>query len=926
MPAQLDLKKTLNLPRTDFSMKANLPTAEPRLLKEWEKMNLYSRIQSARGGRPTFILHDGPPYANGHIHLGHAFNKILKDIIVKSKTMEGYASPYLPGWDCHGLPIEIKVVGTKMAGRDLLRIRSECRQYAEKYIEIQKEEFKRLGIFGDWENSYLTMSNEYEAETVRLLGKFIEKGSVYKGLKPVHWCISCETALAEAEVEYASRVSPSVYVKFPVIEGASELNPEWSHRKVFILIWTTTPWTLPANLAICFHPDSRYSLVEVGDEIYIIAADLTERVATECQFKDYRTLLTVKGDALKNFKIRHPWLERDSKSLLARHVTLDQGTGAVHTAPGHGQEDYLIGIQNQLEPYCPVDDSGKFTSDVEHFSGLQVFEANSRINQFMREKGVLAASGEIEHSYPHCWRCHNPVIFRATPQWFISMEQGDLRKRSLQEIQQVQWIPSWGRERISNMIAERPDWCISRQRIWGVPITVFYCKACGEPLVSAEVAYRVADIFASESADAWYKRTPEELLGGSAQCPCGNSEFEKEYDILDVWFDSGVSHQVVLKEEHDLCWPADVYLEGGDQYRGWFHSSLLVAVGVRDAAPYRTVICNGWTLDEEGRAMSKSLGNVISPLDIVKNNGAEMLRLWVASTEYTQDARLGEEILARLREAYRKLRNTSRFLLGNLYDFEPSKAVQKSQLTELDRWALARMAQVAKQVQAAYQRFEFHVVYHALYNWSVVDLSSFYLDVLKDRLYTSAPESPLRRAAQTALFTIADTSVRLLAPILPFTAEEIWKNLYPQGPPVESVHMAEFSDQIAGYEDSGLLERWERFWGIRDKVTKALEESRQKKQIGNSLEASLTLRCGQKSFQYLKSFSDDLWSLFIVSEVELSQEGELSEDEVDVVVSRTPGQKCERCWTYSSGVGTHPDLPQICSRCYDVLKVMGELP
>ncbi len=925
MPVQLDLKKTLNLPRTGFSMKANLPTTEPRILKEWEEMDLYARIRSARGGRPAFILHDGPPYANGHLHLGHAFNKILKDIIVKSKTMEGYDSPYLPGWDCHGLPIEIKVVGKKRAGLDLLKIRSECRQYAQKYVEIQKKEFKRLGIFGDWDHPYLTMSNEYEAETARLLGKFIEKGSVYKGFKPVHWCISCETALAEAEVEYTSRVSPSVYVKFPVTEGISALNPEWAHGKAFILIWTTTPWTLPANLAICFHPEFDYSLVEVGDEIYVIATDLVESVATDCQFKAHRTLQTVKGKALKGLTVRHPWLERDSKSLLADHVTLDQGTGAVHTAPGHGQEDYLIGVQNGLGPYCPIDDSGKFTPEVEHFGGLQVFEANPRISQFMQKKGILLAERKIEHSYPHCWRCHNPVIFRATPQWFISMEHDDLRKRSLQQIQQVQWIPNWGRERISRMIAERPDWCISRQRIWGVPITVFYCKGCKEPLLSAEVVYRVADIFERESADAWYQRTPEELLGGDVRCQCGSSEFEKEYDILDVWFDSGVSHQVVLKEDADLRWPADVYLEGGDQYRGWFHSSLLVAVGVRGTAPYQTVICNGWTLDEEGRAMSKSLGNVISPLDVVKDNGAEMLRLWVASIDYTEDVRLGEEILSRLREAYRKLRNTSRFLLGNLYDFDASKAVPKSQLTELDRWALARMAQVAKQVQEAYRHYEFHVVYRSLYNLCVIDLSSFYLDVLKDRLYTCAPESLPRRAAQTALFAIADASVRLLAPILPFTAEEVWRSLYPHGAPMASVHMVEFSRQIADYEDPALLDRWERFWGIQDKVRKSLEENRQKKQIGNSLEAKLTLRCGQKSLEYLKSFSDDLRSLFIVSEVALTPEAELSEDEVAVVVSRAAGRKCERCWTYSPWVGTCSDLPMICSRCYEALKEMGKL-
>ena len=925
MPTQLDLKKTLNLPRTAFSMKANLPITEPRILKEWEEMNLYRKIRTARRGSPTFVLHDGPPYANGHIHLGHALNKILKDLIVKSKTMEGYDSPYLPGWDCHGLPIEIKVVGKKKTGLDLLKIRSKCRRYAQKYVEIQKEEFKRLGVFGEWDAPYLTMSNRYEAETARLLGRFIEKGGVYKGLKSVHWCISCETALAEAEIEYTPHVSPSVYVKFPVMKGISALNPEWVDRKVFVLIWTTTPWTLPANRAIAFHPDFQYSLLEVQDEIYIVATQLVERVMQECKIKNYRTLLTVSGEALEGLTARHPWLERESKSLLARHVTLDQGTGVVHTAPGHGEEDYQMGVEHGLDIYCPVDNSGRFTSEVDHFAGLQVFEANEKITQFMEKSGVLAAQQAFEHSYPHCWRCHNPVIFRATPQWFISMECNELRKRALGEIDRVDWIPAWGQERIRNMIAHRPDWCISRQRIWGVPITVFYCVDCGEPLLSADIVYHVADIFEKESADAWYRRATSDLLQEGTVCRCGGREFEKEYDILDVWFESGASHHVVLGVLPDLPWPADVYLEGGDQYRGWFHSSLLVAVGLRGAAPYRKVICNGWTLDAEGKAMSKSLGNVIAPLEVMKNNGAEILRLWVASIDYTEDVRLGEEILSRLRETYRKLRNTNRFLLGNLYDFHSSKAVAKSQLTELDRWALARMAQVARRVEEAYQRYEFHVVYHTLYHFCVVDLSNFYLDILKDRLYISAPDSGLRRSAQTALFSIADTIVRLLAPILPFTVEEIWKSLYSESAPVPSVHLAEFSRQITEYEDVALLKRWERFQRIREKASKALEESRQNKEIGNSLEAQLTLRCSQNSLEYLKSLSDDLQGLFLVSRVELDLAAGLSDDEVEVAVSKAPGGKCERCWNYSPWVGTHPDLPMICSRCHGVLKEIGEV-
>ncbi|MGH9339752.1 MAG: isoleucine--tRNA ligase [Acidobacteriota bacterium] len=921
MLKQVDLKKTVNLPQTSFSMKANLSSMEPRMLEHWGKIDLYQKIRTARAGRPSFVLHDGPPYANGHIHLGHTLNKILKDLIVKSKTMEGFDSPYVPGWDCHGLPIEIKVLGRKKHNLDLLKVRHECREYARKYVNIQKEEFRRLGIFGQWDDPYLTMSHEYEAETARLFGTFVEKGSVYKGLKPVHWCISCETALAEAEVEYAEHPSPSVYVKFPVTEGASALSPELVDKPVSILIWTTTPWTLPANMAIAFHPDFEYSVVQVGEDFFILARELVEQVAAEAGFRDYRVVLTVKGDALTTLKARHPWIDRESKIVLGEHVTLEQGTGAVHTAPGHGHEDYMIGVEHGLEIYTPVTGPGRFTPEVQHFAGLQVFEANRHINDFMAGKGVLLAERQIEHSYPHCWRCHNPVIFRATPQWFISMDKAGLRQQALDEIGKVEWIPSWGEERISNMLANRPDWCISRQRIWGVPIVAFYCKNCNDPLLSSQVISHVAEIFSRESADAWYARSVQDLLPEGSQCPsCGASEFVRESDILDVWFDSGSSHHVVLGRQADLPWPADVYLEGGDQYRGWFHSSLLIAVGTRGAAPYKVVVCNGWTLDSEGRAMSKSLGNVISPLEIMKVDGAEILRLWVASIDYTEDVRLGEEILKRLREAYRKLRNTSRFMLGNLYDFSADRS--STEFAALDRWALARTAAVSRRVEEAYKRFEFHVVYHTLYNYCVVDLSNFYFAVLKDRLYTSAPESSSRRAAQTALFIIADTLTRLLAPILPFTAEEIWQSLYPNEVPLDSIHEAEFSAEVRQYEDPQLLQNWQQFMQIREKVSKALEESRQKKEIRDSLEAMISLRCGEKAFDYLQSFSDELRFLFIVSEVESGASSELQPEEVEVMVLKAPGEKCERCWNYRLSVGAHSDVPTVCSRCYAVLQEM----
>ena len=925
MPKQLDLRKTINLPRTDFSMKANLPQLEPRILGLWEEMALYEKVIASRKDRQTFVLHDGPPYANGHIHLGHALNKILKDLIVKSKTMEGYLSHYVPGWDCHGLPIEIKVTGGSKKGSDALRVRRECREYAEKFLKIQREEFRRLGIFGQWDDPYLTMSNRYEAEIARIFGAFVEKGSVYRGLKPVHWCISCETALAEAEVQYEDHSSPSVYVKFPVSGGISELSPELADRKVSILIWTTTPWTLPANLAICFHPKFDYSLVEIGPEAYIIARSLVPRVVEDCGFEDYRIVTTVKGEALQHLVVHHPWIDRESKAILADHVTLEQGTGAVHTAPGHGHDDYHVGIEAGLDVYCPVDSSGRFTADVAHFAGLGVFEANSKINQFMSDKGVLMGEQSITHSYPHCWRCHNPVIFRATLQWFISMDHVDLRAHALQEIEQVRWIPAWGQQRISNMIAERPDWCISRQRFWGVPIVAFHCKECEQPLVRSEIARYVADIFERESADAWYSRPVSDLVPEDTRCKCGSTEFDKEYDILDVWFDSGSSHAVVLGHTEGLPWPADVYLEGPDQYRGWFHSSLLIGVAIKDAAPYRLVICNGWTLDTEGHAMSKSRGNVISPLDVMRASGAEMLRLWVASIDYTEDVRLGEEILSRLREAYRKIRNTNRFLLANLYDFDRSQQPSDTDLTELDRWALARTADVADRVEDAYKRFEFHAAYHLLYNFCVVDLSSFYLDVLKDRLYTSAPDAAPRRASQLVMFRIADTLVRLLAPILPFTCEEIWTNLYPDTPPAESVHITEFSTEIKRHHNDKLLQEWETLLEIRSKVSKSLEESRQKKELRNSLEAMVHLRCGPQTFEYLRHFSKDLASLFIVSKVELTASQDLGDNDIEISVSGAPGQKCERCWNYLPSVGEHKDLPGICSRCYQVLEEMGEV-
>ena len=919
---QLNLKETVNLPQTAFSMRARLLRLEPQMLQRWDEMDLYAQIRSARQGQPVFLLHDGPPYANGHIHLGHCLNKILKDLIVKTKTMKGYDSPFIPGWDCHGLPIEIQVVGKKGAGLDPLQVRNKCRQYAQEFVELQRQEFIRLGIFGDWHEPYLTMSNGYEAEITRVFGQFVERGSVYKGLKPVHWCIHCETALAEAEVEYQPHQSPSVYVRFPVKSIPPPLAHELQDRRISALTWTTTPWTLPANLGMCLHPELEYSLVKADGEWLLIASALLEAVARDCGLREVRVERSFKGRDLRDWVFQHPWLERESKSLLGEHVTLAQGTGLVHTAPGHGQEDYTLGTENGLDAYCPVDNSGRFTSDVAHFAGLNVFEANARITQFMKQNGMLLAQQPIEHSYPHCWRCHNPVIFRATPQWFISIDDPDIRKPALRAIDQVQWLPSWGRERIHQMIAHRPDWCISRQRIWGVPIPAFYCSDCGEALLEGPTIKHVASIFERESADAWYRLSTSQLLPPDTRCSCGSKDFRKEFDILDVWFDSGSSHRVVLGAGSGLPWPADVYLEGADQYRGWFHSSLLIAVGTGEGAPYRTVICSGWTLDAEGRAMSKSLGNAIPPLDIMKKDGAEILRLWVASIDYTEDVRLGEEILSHLREAYRKLRNTQRFLLGNLYDYDASLEVPGDSLLELDRWALARMARTARQVEEAYRNYEFHAAYHALYNFCVLDLSNFYLDVLKDRLYISPPESEQRRAAQSALFRIADTLVKLLAPLLPFTAEEVWDNLFPGEKPAASVHLAQFSERIHDYSDPQVLARWERLLVLRERVSKALEESRQKKELGTSLEAKLTLHCGSEAHTYLRGFQD-LASLFIVSEVTLKEGAGLEEETIEIRISKAEGEKCNRCWHYRTSVGSSRELPQVCGPCLSILKEMS---
>ncbi|MEP6635855.1 MAG: isoleucine--tRNA ligase [Acidobacteriota bacterium] len=982
----LELKKTINLPKTGFAQKANLAQSEPARLKKWSELNLYDLIRKDRAGAEKFILHDGPPYANADIHLGTAMNKILKDFIVKSRTMMGYDAPYVPGYDCHGLPIELYVdrkLGAKKANMPPVSFRRACREHAAEALKRQTRDFKRLGILGEWENPYLTMSNHYEAETARLFGRFVERGYVYKGARPVYWCIHDQTALAEAEVEYDQHVSPSVYVKFAFSGNPAQIDPALAGRKIFVLIWTTTPWTLPANLGIAVHPDFEYAAFEHGDEVYIVASELLQSVAAKCELGTVagngervmpKVVARFPGARLDRLECRHPWIDRPSLLMLGEHVTLGgeadaeveldvreardpkktgkSGTGCVHTAPGHGHDDFVIGKRYGLDIYCPVDNSGRFTPEVEHFDGQNVFEANPKIVDFMRERGVLLFTENYEHRYPHCWRCKNPVIFRATPQWFISMDRAggpvverdddgrdrsnftenfsdstttlgtSLRQAAIEEIERVQWIPPWGADRMRNMFKGRPDWCVSRQRIWGVSIPVFYCAKCNEAVADPEIINRVADVFEQESADAWYTREARELLPEGYTCrKCGADEWIKETDILDVWFDSGASSLAVLENREELRWPADVYIEGGDQFRGWFNSSLVVGLAVHDRAPYKTVLTHGWTLDAQGKSMHKSAGNAVPPDEVIKESGAEILRLWCASSNYFDDMRCSAEILQRVTDGYRKLRNTARFALGNLYGFDPKRdSVPDAELLQTDRWALAELDLVIGKVREAYEAYEFHTVYHTLYNFCTVTLSARYFDIIKDRLYTFAPRNKARRSAQTALLRLADALARMLAPILAFTADEIWEHL----PPTEdearkaSVHIGTFpvAEQTV---DAELRSNWEQLFEIREDVLRALEEARIAKQIGSSLEARVEIAATGAAYDLLVRYRNDLRYIFIVSQVEVLRSAEGASG-VTIKIVAAEGEKCERCWNYSTHVGESRRYPNVCERCEAALE------
>ena len=938
----MDYRDTLNLPQTNFNMKANLSQKEPQLLKRWETEDLYGQLQTMAQNKPLYVLHDGPPYANGHIHLGTAFNKILKDIILKSRRMAGFRAPYIPGWDCHGLPIEHNVdkeLGDKKKEIPKLSKRGACRKYAEKWIKAQKAEFKRLGVLGDWDEPYLTMNYGYEATIAREFNRFLLSGAVIRNKKPVFWCSTCTTALAEAEVEYYDHTSPSIYVKFPVVDDLSDIDPALAGDKVSVVIWTTTPWTLPANLAVAFHPDFVYAAVHVQGEVLILAQELVVKVMAELGIAEYSIAATFSARSLERRNCRHPFLDRNSLMVLANYVTAEAGTGCVHTAPGHGADDYLTGLRYGLEVLSPVDSEGCYTAEAGQYQGQQVPAVNKVINADMRAAGVLLHESAISHSYPHCWRCKKPVMYRATPQWFISMEQNDLRAKAQIEIEKVEWTPAWGMQRIKSMVENRPDWCLSRQRVWGVPITVLSCKECGEVLKSEAMVARIDALFRQEGADAWFRHGVEDFLEPGTCCAqCGCSQFTKEEDILDVWFDSGVSHAAVCEEREELRSPADLYLEGSDQHRGWFQSSLLTSVGTRGRAPFKGVLTHGYVVDGKGKKMSKSIGNVVAPQEVIDKFGAEILRLWVASEDYRDDVKVSDEILKQVADAYRKIRNTIRYMLGNLSDFNPeSDRVGYTDLPEIDRWALARFEDLKERVTAAYERYEFHSIYQGLNNFCGMTMSAFYLDILKDRLYCSGQNSLPRRAAQTVLHEILDGLLRLMTPVLSFTAAESWESLYrlaPEAPLDQGVFFVEFPPLHTKRRDSELEGRWEKLIMVRSEITKALEGARQDKVIGHPLEAEVLLQMSEIGSEwegFIRQEWQTLQDICIVSELTpcddftpLGLAPYLSKELVglSVAVRQAQGEKCERCWIRSTTVGQDQVHPQLCARCASVIAEM----
>lgn len=929
MPA--DYNETLNLPRTDFPMRAGLTKKEPELLEDWENNEIYKKIMKKNAGKPIYVLHDGPPYANGNIHLGHALNKILKDIVVRYKNMSGFKAPFVPGWDTHGLPTELKArakVGIEKAktltGIELRRL---CAEFAMGYVNDQRDQFKRLGVLGDWERAYITLLPEFEKKQIEIFAKMAEKGSIYRGLKPVYWCSSCETALAEAEIEYSNDDCKSIYVKFKIAEDNGNLSKFGIDlNKTYFIIWTTTAWTLPGNVAICVGPKYGYSIVKSGDECYIIATKLVEETMKVAGIENYQVLGEITGENLEYIKAFHPFLQRKSLVILGYHVTLESGTGCVHTAPGHGVEDFEV-CQNykDIPIIVPVDSKGILTDEAGEFKGLDTHSASEKIIGKLSKEGYLFASKEISHQYPHCWRCKNPILFRATKQWFCSIDK--FKTQALSEIEKVNWIPGWGKERISSMVSERKDWCISRQRKWGVPIPIFFCEHCNEPLLDSKAMQKVAELFGKEGSDAWYIKEAEEILPESTSChKCGNKKFYKETDIMDVWFDSGVTHAAVCNEDNGLAWPADLYLEGADQYRGWFQSSLLTGVAVFGKSPYKAVATHGWVVDEEGKKQSKSQGNGVSPDKVVQKYGADILRLWVASADYHSDVKISYDILGQLSEAYRKIRNTARYMISNLYDFTPDKdLIETSEMEEMDKWAILRLNQLIDTVKAAYENLEFHSVYHAIHKFCIVDMSNFYLDVLKDRLYVYKAESKARRSAQTCIYWIVDALARLLSPILPFTTQEIWKYMphesYVQ---IDYIILNDMPDKKSISVDDKFEEKWDYILKICGEIRKILENARRDKVIGSSLEAKITIFCEKDEYEFIKNISDIIKTAIIVSEIDVLPQKEESAEiigvkGVAVTVERASGKKCARCWSYSQTVGLDADNLDLCEKCINVL-------
>lgn len=932
MEKQNKYNETLNLPKTDFPMRGNLPQKEPEILDKWAEMDIYQVVQEANQGKPSFILHDGPPYANGNIHLGHTLNKVLKDIIVKYRTQNGYDSPYVPGWDTHGLPIEqqaIKALGLNRHATHPVEFRRHCKEYALKYVDLQREQFKRLGVRADWDNPYVTLDPKFEAVQIGVFGEMAKKGYIYKGLKPVYWCPHCETALAEAEIEYAEKKSASIYVKFPVIQATGL----FAQDKTFFVIWTTTPWTIPANMAVCVHPELEYNLLKVGEERYVVAKALQDSFLEMLRKQEaYQNLATsveetYLGADLEGVICQHPLFERQSVVILGEHVTTEQGTGCVHTAPGHGVDDFEVGKKYNLEVLSPVDNAGKFTNEAGKYVGLFADDANKVIAADLKEKDRLISLNFIKHQYPHCWRCKNPIMFRATEQWFASID--GFREQALKAIEEVNWIPAWGEERIHNMVADRGDWCISRQRTWGVPIPIFYCKDCNKEIINDQTITHLQDLFTEHGSDVWWAREAKDLVPAGLTCPeCGAKEFRKETDIMDVWFDSGSSHMAVLEKRPGLHWPADLYLEGSDQHRGWFNSSLSTSVAVRGVAPYKSVLTHGFLVDEQGRKMSKSTGNGIDPLDVIKQMGADILRLWVASADYRTDVAVSPNILKQISEAYRKIRNTSRYLLGNLYDFDPvTDRVAYEDLVEIDKWALLKLHKLIKKVTEAYESYDFHVVYHSIHNFCSVEMSAIYLDIVKDRVYTERSDSLLRRSAQTVTHEILTALVKMLVPVLAFTTEELWQYLPDQNKGA-TVQIAGWPQLRSEVIDEQLEEKWERILAVRDFVAKPLEEARRDKVIGHSLDAQVHIYASPEWLPFLQVLEQDLPAYFITSAVELHAASSApavvfsSEDlpGLAVTVEKAPGVKCERCWIYSETVGEITEHPTLCKRCGGVME------